>query len=141
MNLNELQKDQSSLDSYTRHDSMGHYSVPPAYFECLSSSIMEQVDRAATSQDHKVVEAVALRKAPSLFVKLKPILFLAASFLTIFFSFKVMLFVRDYYIDLEAKAVTISPNDELYLKYYEDYAMRVIYNEEEHLLDEVQYNF
>ncbi len=143
MNLEEPQKEHSPLESYLPQNSTIHYSVPQGYFDGLNESIISKIEileaQSSDSASSLRGEDVNIVTAPSLYQRVKPTLFLAASFVSIFFSFKVLLFVKDYYIALNTKSST-NTKDELYLNYYEDYAVRVIYNEEEHLWDEVQYN-
>lgn len=109
-------------------DSKRCFSCPEGYLDGLVDDIMSRIPCEK--------EDVELRANPSWWVRLKPSLYLAASFLTLILGFQGLRLLSD---SNEQVAVqhTKTLREEEYARYYEDYATRLVGNEAERNLDKV----
>lgn len=108
---------------------MSHFTLPKGYEERLSSLIMNRLP-----EEHP---PFSISPRVSLWTKLKPSLYLAASFVGIFIAFKGIQYMKP-----EANTTSQAQEeiaDEDYLRYYEDYATHLVGEETLRELDEVQY--
>lgn len=137
MKLDYNSIEEPNLSLHPRGDKMQHYSVPEGYFDRLNADIMERIRlERAMPQAEQIGE---VKEPTSLWLKLKPSLYLAASFVGLFVAVKATMAVKDHYLGESEAKVQVSRDNENYLKYYEDYASRLVHNEKEHMLDEAQY--
>lgn len=116
---------------HTEEGKSAHFATPERYFEGLNDRIMAGIDA--------LPEAEILGTQPvqiSWWTKAKPSLYLAASFVGLFFAFKGVMMYQDY---RAAEVAQTEQQEDAYTRYYEDYANRLVDNEVEHELDLVQY--
>lgn len=103
-------------DFHRGDDKMQHYRVPEGYMEGLSEHIMACIATEA---------ACPVATPPvSWWTKLKPSLYLAASFVGIFLAFKGVMLLQPQTGEAEIIAES-EMGDDAYFRYYEDYAGRI----------------
>lgn len=95
--------------------SQSHYSVPKGYFESLEGNIMQAIDREISQSIHT--------PPASLWTKIKPSLYLAATFVSVYLSFKLLApSTNQDLAGTTAKVAQVETSDEDYKIYYESYA-------------------
>lgn len=116
---------------HTEQGKSAHFTMPEGYFESLNDRIMAGIDALPSTE-----ELEARPQKYSWWTKAKPSLYLAASFVGLFFAFKGVMMYQDY---RAAEVAQTEQQEDAYTRYYEDYAHRLVDNEVEHELDLVQY--
>ena len=101
-------------------ESQAHYSVPSGYFDTLEDRIMAQIPEGQPE------EALPQPK-PTLWIRLRPIVYLAAMFVSMNLIF------RAFRPNIESKQVAkteaIQSTDDEYAEYYADYGERMTASE------------
>lgn len=130
--------EEEAKPSFHRVDEkMAHYSTPTGYLEGLHQQIMACVE----SRPERAPESPI---STSLWAKMKPSLYLAASFVGLLLSFQAFLYLQEAIQDkadapiAQEESKEAEPTD-VYANYYEDYMARVVVNDVEHTIDETQY--
>lgn len=108
--------EEQTPDFHRGADKTQHYRVPEGYMEGLSESIMARIAE-------QTVRPVA-EPPVSWWVKAKPSLYLAASFVGIFLAFKGVMLLQPQPAETEIIA-DVDDSDDAYLLYYEDYMGRL----------------
>lgn len=103
------------------------YSCPEGYLDSLADDILSRINQESDA---------TLDVAPqsSWWLRLRPSLYLAASFVTILLALQGIKMIQDTETHTTAQQGQDYKEEE-YTKYYEDYASRLVGNEEEHNLD------
>lgn len=112
-----------------------HYSVPDGYFDGLTARIMANIPEE---------DPVEKPQSISWWKKVKPSLYLAASFVGLLLCFKGMAYVTEpTQLGRQAQATreVVPDADAEYISYYEDYATRLVGNEDKRQLDAAQYTY
>lgn len=113
--------------------SQAHYSVPEDYFEDLERNIMARID--AVQGD---AEAAPPTPPVGLWTKVKPSLYLAATFVSIYLGFKLIAPETSSPEQPRPVASAYDVSDEEYIQYYESYALEVETIAQEQVLAQLQ---
>lgn len=103
--------EEPTVDFHQGRDKSAHYTTPEGYMQGLSRDILSQIERV---ESHQIMSPERV----SLWLKLKPSLYLAASFVGLFLGFKVFFAWQG---EIREEAL-----EESYLSYYEDYAAQLL---------------
>ena len=101
-------------------ESQAHYGVPSGYFDTLEDRIMAQIPESQPE------EALPVAK-PKLWIRLRPIVYLAAIFVSMNLIFRA--FHPDPAPQQVAKTETPQSSDDEYTDYYADYGERMTASE------------
>lgn len=123
MTKDKLTHTDEGLQIPNKELSQSHYSVPEGYFDMLEDKIMLAIDQE--------IEHELPTPPVSLWTKLKPSLYLVATFVSVYFSFKLL-------VPSDTRGTIPAPNniaqleasDDDYNVYYESYASEVTLQEE-----------
>lgn len=105
-----------AVDYHSGRDKMRHFGCPEGYPEGLTEAILASVKEHSREQEQAI-------QPTTWWTKLKPSLYLAASFVGLFLAFKGLNALKD---TLYAPSVDVAiQSDETYESYYEDYSARL----------------
>lgn len=118
-------------------ESQKHYGVPEGYFDTLSERIMQAIPEEESAPE---------LPQPTLWMRLKPIAYLAASFVGIYLGYQAMVHLapegslaptasRTEQVDSPAEI-----NDDEYADYYMEYGQLVATQDEEYTLSDWGFN-
>lgn len=118
-------------------EKMAHYSTPTGYIEGLHQQIMAKVESRSPKESEPSTPT-------SLWTKLKPSLYLAASFVGLLLSFQAFLYIQETIQNKDDASIAQDNSREVestdgYANYYEDYMARVVANDIEHTIEDTQY--
>lgn len=109
--------DGTPVDFHRGEDKMKHYALPEGYLQNMQVQIMSNLNR-----EHLHTSV----KPTSWWLKLKPSLYLAASFIGLWIGFKGLMHFQNSLHTQQDKMVDI---EDSYLRYYEDYAEMLLTEE------------
>lgn len=123
MTKDKLELSEQELHLPNKEISNSHYSVPEGYFDALEQDIMQRIDNEIAQEEQ--------RPALSLWTKLKPSLYLAATFASVYLSFRLLVpKPSQEQIPSHNSIAQIDTPDEDYQTYYESYANELSLQEE-----------
>lgn len=130
--MNTEYRDDTLSELGPRERSTAQYYVNDGYFEELEHRIMQQIP------EHPPMQNV------SWWIRLKPIVYLAASFAGIYYSFRIAHTLSSELKTNEqvghSRTVEVELQDREYEEYYQDYLETIIVQDLEHDLGGVEYN-
>lgn len=117
-------------------ESQKHYSVPEGYFDSLSERIMQALP----------AEEAPAPPQSTLWMRLRPIAYLAASFVGIYLGYQAMVYLAPAgsFSPTASRAEQVSHqaeiNDEEYVDYYMEYGQLVANQDDEYALSNLRFN-
>lgn len=115
-------------------DSQKHYSVPEGYFDTLSERIMQAIPG----------EECRTLPQPTLWMRLKPIAYLAASFAGIYLGYQAMIALapKGSFASASTEQVqaSVEISDEEYAEYYMEYGQLVAAQDDEQKLGNLRFD-
>lgn len=105
-------------------ESKRHYTVPEGYFDELADRIMQAIPEEADDANRE-------SEHTPLWMKLKPIIYMAAAFLLMVGFFKILHRQTDIYPNRTAQTALLQPQNEktidsLYVEYFYDHCMDLV---------------
>ncbi len=119
-----MNKSDSHSPIQTPEESKRHYTVPEGYFDNLADRIMQAIPE-------ETAEAKRKSEHIPLWVKLKPIIYMAAAFLLMVGFFKVLRWQTNVHQYQTSQTALLQPQNEkttdsLYMEYFYDHCMDLV---------------